>query len=115
LGKTIALRFEIVRFLKKPALYALKTLNFKLTLPSLAVLPSYLSDIRNFVLSDVEFLWAPSVFSAFYITTTYCKLVMQPFGAKRMLQYCLLHFLFTVEDTKSGFLKTKFTSIQISV
>jgi hypothetical protein len=36
LGKTIALRFEIVRFLKKPALYALKTLNFKLTLPSLA-------------------------------------------------------------------------------
>jgi hypothetical protein len=35
LGKTIALRFEIVRFLKKPALYALKTLNFKLTLPSL--------------------------------------------------------------------------------
>jgi len=37
LGKTIALRFEIVRFLKKPALYALKTLNFKLTLPSLAV------------------------------------------------------------------------------
>jgi hypothetical protein len=39
LGKTIALRFEIVRFLKKPALYALKTLNFKLTLPSLA--PDY--------------------------------------------------------------------------
>jgi hypothetical protein len=38
LGKTIALRFEIVRFLKKPALYALKTLNFKLTLPSLAVI-----------------------------------------------------------------------------
>jgi hypothetical protein len=36
LGKTIALRFETVRFLKKPALYALKTLNFKLTLPSLA-------------------------------------------------------------------------------
>jgi hypothetical protein len=36
LGKAIALRFEIVRFLKKPALYALKTLNFKLTLPSLA-------------------------------------------------------------------------------
>ncbi len=35
MGKTIALRFEIVRFLKKPALYALKTLNFKLTLPSL--------------------------------------------------------------------------------
>jgi hypothetical protein len=39
LGKTIALRFEIVRFLKKPALYALKTLNFKLTLPSLAENP----------------------------------------------------------------------------
>jgi hypothetical protein len=39
LGKTIALRFEIVRFLKKPALYALKTLNFKLTLPSLAAAP----------------------------------------------------------------------------
>jgi hypothetical protein len=38
LGKTIALRFEIVRFLKKPALYALKTLNFKLTLPSLGEL-----------------------------------------------------------------------------
>jgi hypothetical protein len=36
MGKTIALRFEIVRFKKKPALYALKTLNFKLTLPSLA-------------------------------------------------------------------------------
>ncbi len=35
MGKTIALRFEIVRFFKKPALYALKTLNFKLTLPSL--------------------------------------------------------------------------------
>jgi hypothetical protein len=35
LGKTIALRFEIVRFLKKPALYASKMLNFKLTLPSL--------------------------------------------------------------------------------
>jgi hypothetical protein len=35
LGKTIALRFEIIRFLKKPALYALKLLNFKLTLPSL--------------------------------------------------------------------------------
>jgi hypothetical protein len=34
--KTIALRFENVRFFKKPALYALKTLNFKLTLPSLA-------------------------------------------------------------------------------
>jgi hypothetical protein len=38
-GKTIALRFEIVRFLKKPALYALKTLNIKLTLPSLAHIP----------------------------------------------------------------------------
>jgi hypothetical protein len=36
LGKTSALRFENVKFLKKPALYALKTLNFKLTLPSLA-------------------------------------------------------------------------------
>jgi hypothetical protein len=36
LGKTIALRFENDRFFKKPALYALKTLNFKLTLPSLA-------------------------------------------------------------------------------
>jgi hypothetical protein len=35
LGKTIALHFEIVRFLKKPALYTLKTLNFKLTFPSL--------------------------------------------------------------------------------
>jgi hypothetical protein len=51
LGKTIALRFEIVRFLKKPALYALKTLNFKLTLPSLAPLvhfphPSPLSKVK---------------------------------------------------------------------
>jgi hypothetical protein len=36
LGKTSALRFENVKFFKKPALYALKTLNFKLTLPSLA-------------------------------------------------------------------------------
>jgi hypothetical protein len=36
LGKTIALRFKNVKFLKKPALYALKTLNFKLTLSSLA-------------------------------------------------------------------------------
>jgi hypothetical protein len=35
LGKTSALRFENVKFFKKPALYALKTLNFKLTLPSL--------------------------------------------------------------------------------
>jgi hypothetical protein len=35
LGKTIALRFENVKFFKKPAIYALKTLNFKLTLPSL--------------------------------------------------------------------------------
>jgi hypothetical protein len=35
LGKTIALRFKNVKFFKKPALYALKTLNFKLTLPSL--------------------------------------------------------------------------------
>jgi hypothetical protein len=34
--KTIALRFVNVRFLKKPSLYALKTLNLKLTLPSLA-------------------------------------------------------------------------------
>jgi hypothetical protein len=34
--KTIALRFENVSFLKKPSLYALKTLNLKLTLPSLA-------------------------------------------------------------------------------
>jgi hypothetical protein len=45
LGKTIALRFEIVRFLKKPALYALKTLNFKLTLPSLASRESLVSDM----------------------------------------------------------------------
>jgi hypothetical protein len=37
LGKTSALRFENVKFFKKPALYALKTLNFKLTLPSLAL------------------------------------------------------------------------------
>jgi hypothetical protein len=36
LGKTIALHFENVKFFKKPELYALKTLNFKLTLPSLA-------------------------------------------------------------------------------
>jgi hypothetical protein len=36
LGKTSALRFENIKFFKKPALYALKTLNFKLTLPSLA-------------------------------------------------------------------------------
>ncbi len=35
-GKTIALRFKNVKIFKKPALYALKTLNFKLTLPSLA-------------------------------------------------------------------------------
>jgi hypothetical protein len=35
LGKTSTLRFENVKFFKKPALYALKTLNFKLTLPSL--------------------------------------------------------------------------------
>jgi hypothetical protein len=35
LGKTSALRFENVKFFKKPALYALKTLNFKLPLPSL--------------------------------------------------------------------------------
>jgi hypothetical protein len=33
--KTNALRFVNVNFLKKPALYALKTLNLKLTLPSL--------------------------------------------------------------------------------
>jgi hypothetical protein len=33
--ETSALRFENVKFFKKPALYALKTLNFKLTLPSL--------------------------------------------------------------------------------
>jgi hypothetical protein len=33
--KTIVLRFESVNFLKKPSLYALKTLNLKLTLPSL--------------------------------------------------------------------------------
>ena len=36
MGKTIALRFENVSFRKKPSLYALKTLNLKLTLPSLA-------------------------------------------------------------------------------
>jgi hypothetical protein len=35
MGKTIALRFEKVSFRKKPSLYALKTLNLKLTLPSL--------------------------------------------------------------------------------
>jgi hypothetical protein len=35
MGKTIALRFENVSFRKKPSLYALKTLNLKLTLPSL--------------------------------------------------------------------------------
>jgi hypothetical protein len=34
--KTIALPFENVSFRKKPSLYALKTLNLKLTLPSLA-------------------------------------------------------------------------------
>jgi hypothetical protein len=34
--KTNALRFVSVNFLKKPSLYALKTLNLKLTLPSLA-------------------------------------------------------------------------------
>ncbi len=33
--KTIALRIENVSFCEKPSLYALKTLNFKLTLPSL--------------------------------------------------------------------------------
>jgi hypothetical protein len=36
MGKTIALRFENISFQKKPSLYALKTLNLKLTLPSLA-------------------------------------------------------------------------------
>ncbi len=36
--KTLALRFENVSFFKKPTLYAFKTLNFKLTLPSLAAL-----------------------------------------------------------------------------
>jgi hypothetical protein len=35
MGKTIALRFENLSFRKKPSLYALKTLNLKLTLPSL--------------------------------------------------------------------------------
>jgi hypothetical protein len=35
MGKTIALRYENVSFRKKPLLYALKTLNLKLTLPSL--------------------------------------------------------------------------------
>jgi hypothetical protein len=35
MGKIIALHFENVSFLKKPSLYALKTLNLKLTLPSL--------------------------------------------------------------------------------
>jgi hypothetical protein len=34
--KTIALRFVNVNFMKNPSLYALKTLNLKLTLPSLA-------------------------------------------------------------------------------
>jgi hypothetical protein len=34
--KTIALRFVNVSFFNKPSLYALKTLNLKLTLPSLA-------------------------------------------------------------------------------
>jgi hypothetical protein len=52
LGKTIALRFEIVRILKKPALYALKTLNFKLTLPSLApgkIIPSFFQVTARFL------------------------------------------------------------------
>jgi hypothetical protein len=43
LGKTSALRFENVKFFKKPALYALKTLNFKLTLPSLVYAESNLA------------------------------------------------------------------------
>jgi hypothetical protein len=33
--KTNALRFVNINFLKKPSLYVLKTLNLKLTLPSL--------------------------------------------------------------------------------
>jgi hypothetical protein len=39
LRKYNTIRFEKARFWEKPALYALKTLNFKLTLPSLGVQP----------------------------------------------------------------------------
>ena len=41
MGKTNALRFVNVSFLKKPSLYALKTLNLKLTLPSLGLKEVY--------------------------------------------------------------------------
>jgi hypothetical protein len=37
LEKTLALRFETISVCKKQSLYAIKTLNTKLTLPSLAV------------------------------------------------------------------------------
>jgi hypothetical protein len=43
MGKTIALRFENASFRKKPSVYALKTLNLKITLPSLGDIFAFLA------------------------------------------------------------------------
>jgi hypothetical protein len=105
LGKTSALRFENVKFFKKPALYALKTLNFKLTLPSLA---HYHKTSQNAPRTNLVHLVMPSFSSALmhvtlffsymllYIGTVSMYLIMFPLDPFIVLQCFSLRFPFSV-------------------